>query len=98
MLLRSAYSGQAAFRAESMVPMTGFCHSLLSALSASQTARFGNPAEISKVQHRRHFFTAVEWRLRFVLNAELNVSLLKEGAIRANARLQSALPKVSWNQ
>jgi hypothetical protein len=95
MLLGSAYSGQAASRAESMVPMTGFCHWMV---SASQTARFGNAAEISKVKHRRHFFTASERMFRSVLKADLNVSLLKEGAIRANARLQSALPKVSRDQ
>jgi hypothetical protein len=78
--------------------MTGFCHRMLSALSASQTARFGNAAEISEGQHRRHFFTASERMFRSVLEADLNVSLLKEGAIRANARLQSALPKVSRDQ
>jgi hypothetical protein len=81
-----------------MVPMTGFCHWMLSALSASQTARFGNAAEISEGQHMRHFFTASERMFRSVLEADLNVSLLKEGAIRANARLQSALPKVSRDQ
>ena len=69
MLLRSAYSGQANSCAKSMVPMRGFCQGMLSALSslsAEQTAKFGNAAELSKVQHMRHFFTTVERMLRSV--------------------------------
>jgi hypothetical protein len=52
-----------------MVPMRGFCQAMLpslSSLSAEQTAKFGNAAELSKVQHMRHFFTAVERMLRSV--------------------------------
>jgi hypothetical protein len=49
-----------------MVPIRGFCQGMLSALSAEQTAKFGNAAELSKVQHMRHFFTTVKRMLRSV--------------------------------
>jgi hypothetical protein len=44
---------------------------MLSPLSASQTARFGNAAEISEGQHLRHFFTASERMLRSVFERGL---------------------------
>jgi hypothetical protein len=49
-----------------MVPIRGFCQGMLSALSAEQTARFGNAAEICEGQHLRHFFTASERMFRSV--------------------------------